>query len=670
MTNRTSPWILTRLQFLGLAILIGASGLALSYEILRSDAPFLTRGSGANWIGYPFHPTTEAIPSNRSETPAFVFTKRFRVSEEDLRGDVVLTARGLRSLDLSLNGATLLWDPPLESWKDEIVISLADKLQVGGNEVRARVRNATGPALLQLEIRGDETLAVTNASWEVRSTHAPSTHATLARDTQLLPESLTLPTAGRLIGDKAPILFLLFVAFALLHGAMTRPQLRGLGRRMPEITLAFATFYWLAVFYFKTSQLPVMMGFDIPAHLAFIDHLLEFGSLPLPDAGWSTYHPPLYHVLTAGLVHLTDTVRESPSGQVVYRIIGFLAGIATVWTTYFCARLYFDRDPVRTSLAVGFAALLPMNLYVSAYVSNESLHATFVGLATLAGYLGLRAKKTQLRHALWVGVGLGLAVLTKFTGLVLVPVFAIVMAIKIALLERVAKGSVILRAVAMGSTTVVVAAGIAGWFYWRNYRIYGDFIVWNVNLPGETTWWQQPGFHTSGYYLGFGESLRHPFFSGFYSFWDGIYSTFWGDGLVAGMVLASTRHPFWNYDFMTIGYYVALPVSILIALGFARTLERAFRAECPNDRIAYSFMVAILYVLSFSLLLVTFRLPYYAQAKAFYILAAMTPLSLIAATGLAEIPMRLGAKRFFFARNFYYALLGMGAGVIALSYLG
>ena len=81
-------------------------------------------------------------------------------------------------------------------------------------------------------------------------------------------------------------------------------------------------------------------------------------------------------------------------------------------------------------------------------------------------------------------------------------------------------------------------------------------------------------------------------------------------------------------------------------------------------------LFTILYVLSFSLLLVTFRLPYYAQAKAFYILAATTRLSLIAATGLSEIPRFLAADRFRGARTLYYALLGTAAGIIVLSYLG
>ncbi len=670
MTTPDRRSTLTRLQIIALITLLLSSCLALGYEIFSSDAPFLTRGSGASWISYPFLPTSEAIAAKRDETPAFTFVKRFSVAPDADLDSAVLTARGLRTLDLSLNGATLLWDPPLASWKEEVEVSLAGKLQIGRNEVRARVRNPSGPALVQLAIRGGGLDLQTDSSWEVRSTHAQATHAALARDTHLLPDSLTLPTPSLLMRDHGRMLILLFALSALLHIIATRRGFEHLMPKLPEITLALVTLYWIAVFIFKISQMPVMMGFDIPAHLAFIDHLLEHRSLPLPAEGWSTYHPPLYHVVTAAIVQLTDVARESSSGRVVYRLIGFLSGWTTILATYFCARLYFDRDPLRTSLAVAFAGLLPMNLYVSAYVSNESLHAAWISLATLASYSALRSQSTTLRQATAVGAGLGLAVLTKFTGLVLIPLYGIAIAVKVALFESLDRRPAILRALSTGGCVLASAIAIAGWFYLRNHRIYGSFIVWNVNLPGETTWWQQPGFHTAAYYLGFGESLSHPFFSGFHSFWDGVYSTFWGDGLVAGMIRVGTRHPFWNYDYMTLGYWFALPITLLIAVGFGRTLERAFRDDNLRDRICHSLMFAILYVLSFSLLLVTFRLPYYAQAKAFYILAATTPLSLVAATGLSEFPRLLGAERFRRARTLYYALLGTAAGVIVLSYLG
>jgi hypothetical protein len=57
-----------------------------------------------------------------------------------------------------------------------------------------------------------------------------------------------------------------------------------------------------------------------------------------------------------------DVARESAAGQVVYRIVCFGSGLSMIWAAHYCARRFFRGDPLRTSLATGFAGLLPMNL--------------------------------------------------------------------------------------------------------------------------------------------------------------------------------------------------------------------------------------------------------------------------------------------------------------------
>ncbi|MBW2391071.1 MAG: hypothetical protein JRG89_21935, partial [Deltaproteobacteria bacterium] len=172
------------------------------------------------------------------------------------------------------------------------------------------------------------------------------------------------------------------------------------------------------------------------------------------------------------------------------------------------------------------------------------------------------------------------------------------------------------------------------------------------------------------YYLGFGEVFRHPFFAGFYSFWDGLYSTFWGDGLLAGMVHVGTRHLQWNYDYMTLGYWTALPATAAIVLGAGRLIERAFLDDSLRFRIAASFMFLVMVVLLSSLFIVTFRVPYYAQAKAFYVLGATLPLSIAAASGLAIVDEALQSTRAMPLRVVFHAWLGTAAAVVVLTYLG
>lgn len=660
---------LTRLQIASLITLFLVCSAAVFHEVyLSSQAPFLTRGNDATWIGYPFRPSSDAIPVLRDSVPAYSFIKRFEVDR--VRGETILSARGLRSLELSLNGATLLWDPPLSSWKEMVEVDVTERLRPGQNEVRARVRNPAGPALLQLAIRGEGIDIETDASWEVTAPAIAPALASPARDTQLFSESFIMPGPEEVFERNAPVLGALFLLFAGISAAF-RTRFADVNlTRLPQIVLGGVTCYWIAVFVVKISQLPVMMGFDIPAHLAYFDYLIENRSLPTATESWSTYHPPLFYLMTTALVLASDVARESAMGQVIYRIVCFGSGLTTVWAAHFCARRFFGGDPVKTSLATGFAGLLPMNLYVSAYVSNESLLAAWISIGTLVACNALLAERTSLRHWLAVGTALGLAIATKFSGLILVPVFAAVIAAKIGLLDGEDRRAATLRGGLAFATILATAALFGGWFYLRNYLQYGEWVVWNVNLPGAMTWWEYPGFHTAAYYLGFGEALRHPFFAGFYSFWDGLYSTFWGDGLLAGMVHVGTRHSYWNYDFMTLGYWTALPATGVIAIGAGRLIERAFRGDSPNQRIAASFMFLVIIVLLFSLFIVTFRVPYYAQAKAFYILGATLPLSIAAASGFVIVDDVLRSARTAPLRIVYHGWLGTAVAVIVLTYLG
>jgi hypothetical protein len=260
---------------------------------------------------------------------------------------------------------------------------------------------------------------------------------------------------------------------------------------------------------------------------------------------------------------------------------------------------------------------------------------------------------------------LGLGLLTKFTSLLVAPAIAGVVALRVWWVD----GRGPLRALGVFASVLGGAAGVAGWFYLRNWLRFGDPLVWNLDVPGAATWWMQPGFHTPAWYTSFGESLHHPYFAGYVSFWDGVYSTFWGDGLAGGMISLATRHGAWRYDFMTIGYGLALPASVLLAAGFVLTVRDSFVEPQLGRRLALFLATALVFGLGFSLLYITLGLPFYAQAKAFYVLAAIAPLSLVATTGLAW-PLQSSGGRGGWVHAVYAGWLATLGGTIVVTYLG
>ena len=655
-----------RWQFaLALAAVVASLAWLLDAALRNPDVPFLVGTSEPVWIGVYAPPNTNAIAVDRRNVPHYSFSKRFQL--DAVPADASIRVRSLGKLELDVNDQRVDAAGAATNWKRETVVPVAVLLESGANEIRARVSNPRGPALLQLRlVEKDRVLLETDTTWRVLGPRSRLLATVQASDTHRNPQASAIPATGELLLRHPGILALLFLLGSLCHLSLRRGLSPATLARAPAATLALVTLFWLLVYALKSTRLPVLMGFDIVGHLAYIDFLLEHRALPLASDGGSMYHPPLGHAVFAGLASVFDVGASDPAARWLYRLPTFLAGLGSVWLVWLTAKRMFEGDPLRTSLAVAFAGLLPMNVYMSAYVSNEPIHSFLVTLALcIACTLLLKPGAPGLRIAGLAG-SLGLAILTKFTALIVVPIITFFLAAKLWIVDR----SSPLRAVATSATMVIGVALVGGWAYLRNWSHFGRPVVGNWDLPGVFDWWEQPGFHTLDYYTGFGLSLSQPFFSGYASFWDGIYSTFWGDGLVAGMVRLSTRHSAWNYDFVTLVYWLAFPATLALLWGFLRALRFCTAGSDLPRRLAMSMQVAFLYASAFALLAITLRLPYYAQAKAFYILSALLPLSLVASLGLAWVFERFPAPRWLWLRTLYCGWLGTLTGALVLSFLG
>jgi hypothetical protein len=273
--------------------------------------------------------------------------------------------------------------------------------------------------------------------------------------------------------------------------------------------------------------------------------------------------------------------------------------------------------------------VLPLDVYMAAYVSNEPLHAFLFGLSLLLCVRALLRKQVRLRDAALVGSGVGLALLAKVTALLLA------VAAGFFLLARnvAAAGGRPLRTAAVAAAYVAPIAVLSGWFYARNVQLYGTPIAANWNLPG-MGWWSQPGFHTPAYYLGFGESLRRPVLAGFHSLADAIYASFWGDGWIAGRASAAFPTEIWNWELAAVGYWLALPATAVLLWGVARSVRLAFAREEGARRAAWSFLLALEAAVGVAMIALTLDIPYFGQAKAPYLLGLVAPLAVAFALGV------------------------------------
>ena len=177
---------------------------------------------------------------------------------------------------------------------------------------------------------------------------------------------------------------------------------------------------------------------------------------------------------------------------------------------------------------------------------------------------------------------------------------------------------------ALGACVVV-----CGWHYARLWAQYGSPLigVWDPRLG--VSWWQDDGYRTGAFYLRFGAVLAHPWFSSFKSFGDGIYATLWGDGLLGGMDDALARPP-WNYDLMTIGYWLAVLPALAVLAGGIIALWKLLRQPSAE----WLLVLGLAFLAALALVHMSIVLPYQCHVKAFYGLCALLPLCAFGACGL------------------------------------
>jgi hypothetical protein len=138
----------------------------------------------------------------------------------------------------------------------------------------------------------------------------------------------------------------------------------------------------------------------------------------------------------------------------------------------------FIAGPLPSGFATAAALLVatqPMYAFINATVANEPANIAMSALAVwLAQRYLLRGPAPGIWRAVGLGVALGLAALAKMTGLA-AGLVAVVAFLQTAVSYRQQAGAALRLwrdGLIIGSSFLLVS----GWWYWRNFQLYGDFF--------------------------------------------------------------------------------------------------------------------------------------------------------------------------------------------------
>ena len=357
---------------------------------------------------------------------------------------------------------------------------------------------------------------------------------------------------------------------------------------------------------------PVFESSDEWSHYPFVENVAQGRGLPVQEPGKETLwrhegsQPPLYYLMMGALTGWIDTsdlpqiMRANPHARIgiplardnknmivhtdaerwpwrgtvlavhLVRIASVLMGAVTVLFTYLIARELAPDEPGVALLAMGLNATLPMFAFITGSVNNDNI--TYM-ISAVAFLLILRASRRPPipRDLILLGIVLAVAALSKLSGLVLIPVAALAVAIGyLRNAERpFAFGRLGLRWLRDMAIVAVPVVGIAAWWYVRNIVLYGDptgLKVLNTFIEGRdaTPWWQV-----------------------LLSEWQGFRINFWG--LFGGVNVL--MEPGWIY-------YILDGLTALAAIGLIAWVVIRLRTHRPARWVELGLAVVYLFGLT------------------------------------------------------------------------
>jgi 4-amino-4-deoxy-L-arabinose transferase-like glycosyltransferase len=237
--------------------------------------------------------------------------------------------------------------------------------------------------------------------------------------------------------------------------------------RIPELILfAIGLALHVSLLGFQVQQ-----GYDYVWHKPYVHWFAEHPwQLPPCSLTPEIYHPPLYYWWAGRAVALGLSDQQ-------LGIFSIACGVARLALLWLGLELCVPNKLARR-VALALAVVLPASVHLDGMMTSEALNNLLAVTAMLLVVAVWRTTRTRARlgWATALGLTLGLSLLTKVSGFVLVFVVAAVAVAEWAL-RREGGWRQRARRVAPWALAVLLAGGLSSWYFVDNVRSYGKVTL-------------------------------------------------------------------------------------------------------------------------------------------------------------------------------------------------
>ena len=259
---------------------------------------------------------------------------------------------------------------------------------------------------------------------------------------------------------------------------------------------------------------PLFEASSEPFSLRYALTLAQTSRMPdaiLPVDWWQqndAHQPPLYYALGSLFVHnipkgaldsliqfnpySTLSINDAPGNKnivvhplagpdlpqvrnslYVLRVLSLITSLGSLLLTYRIARILVPSNPTLHLVAVALAAFNPLFIVSSSSANNNSLLFLWLTLAAYASLHIIHQQRFDWRWFMALGLSVGLAAFTSVGGLiafVLLPLSAFLFKRNVMSRHNGKRALLLL-------VSFVVALAVAGWWYVRNWALYGQPLL-------------------------------------------------------------------------------------------------------------------------------------------------------------------------------------------------